>query len=52
MVVIGLGIGLLSYHFLEKPLLRVLGRRVLGRGVSSHSLEADGYARRHVASAP
>lgn len=45
MVAIGLGVSLLSYHFLEKPLLKVLGRRFLGRGVSSHSLEADGYAR-------
>lgn len=45
MVAIGLGVSLLSYHFLEKPLLKVLGRRFLGRGVPSHSLEADGYAR-------
>ena len=45
MVTIGLGFGLLSYHFLEKPLLRLLGQRFLGRGVSSHSLETDGYAR-------
>ena len=45
MVAIGLGIGLLSYHFLEKPLLRLLGQRFLGRGVSSHSLETESYAR-------
>jgi peptidoglycan/LPS O-acetylase OafA/YrhL len=45
MVAVGLGFGLLSYHFLEKPLLRLLGRRFLGRGVSSHSLETVGYAR-------
>lgn len=45
MVVIGLGVGLLSYHFLEVPLLRLLGQRFLGRGVSSHSLEAEGYTR-------
>ncbi|WP_213948066.1 acyltransferase [Luteibacter sp. dw_328] len=52
MVAIGLGFGLLSYHFLEKPLLRVLGQRILGRGVSSHSLEADVHPRSHVASVP
>jgi len=45
MVAIGLGIGLLSYPFLEEPLLRHLGQRLLGRSVSSHSLEPDGYAR-------
>ena len=45
MVAIGLGIGLLSYPFLEKPLLRHLGQRLLGRSVSSHSLEPNGYAR-------
>lgn len=45
MVAIGLGTGLLSYHFLEKPLLRLLGQRFLGRGVSSHSLETESYAR-------
>jgi len=45
MVAIGLGFSLLSYHFLEGPLLRLLGQRFLGRGVSSHSLEANGYAR-------
>jgi exopolysaccharide production protein ExoZ len=50
MVAIGLAFGLLSYHFLEQPLLRLLGQRFLGRSVSSHSLEADGYARPHVAS--
>lgn len=33
-----LGIALLSYHFLEKPLLRLLGQWFLGQGVSSHSL--------------
>jgi len=37
---IGLGVGLLSYHFLEKPLLRGLGKRFLGRPVASHSLES------------
>jgi peptidoglycan/LPS O-acetylase OafA/YrhL len=52
MVSIGLGFGLLSYHFLEKPLLRVLGQRLLGQGVSSHSLESDGYARPRVAPVP
>jgi peptidoglycan/LPS O-acetylase OafA/YrhL len=45
MVAISLGFSLLSYHFLERPLLRLLGQRLLGRGVSSHSLEADGFAR-------
>ena len=45
MVAIGLGFSLLSYHFLEGPLLRLLGQRFLGRGVSTHSLEADSYAR-------
>jgi exopolysaccharide production protein ExoZ len=45
MVAIALGFGLLSYRFLEKPLLRLLGERFLHRGVSSHSLETDGYAR-------
>jgi exopolysaccharide production protein ExoZ len=39
MGLIGLGVGLLSYHFLEKPLLRGLGKRLLGRPVASHSLE-------------
>ena len=39
MVIIALGIALLSYRFLEKPLLRFLGQWFLGRGVSSHSLE-------------
>jgi len=39
MGLIGLGVGLLSYHFLEKPLLRELGKRFLGRPVASHSLE-------------
>lgn len=37
---IGLGVGLLSYHLLEKPLLRGLGKRFLGRPVASHSLES------------
>jgi exopolysaccharide production protein ExoZ len=41
MVALGLGFGLLSYQFLEKPLLRVLGQGLLGRGVPSHSLERD-----------
>jgi hypothetical protein len=41
MVAIGLGFGLLSYQFLEKPLLRVLGQGFLGRGVPSHALERD-----------
>ena len=45
MVAIGLGFGLLSYHFLEEPLLRFLGQRFLGRGVLSHSLETEGGAR-------
>jgi exopolysaccharide production protein ExoZ len=45
MVAIGLCIGLLSYKFLEEPLLRHLGQRFLGRSVSSHSLEPVGYAR-------
>jgi peptidoglycan/LPS O-acetylase OafA/YrhL len=40
MGLIGLGVGLLSYHFLEKPLLRGLGKRFLGRAVASHSLES------------
>lgn len=39
MVIIALGIALLSYRFLEKPLLRFLGQWFLGRGVSSHALE-------------
>ena len=39
MGLIGLGVGLLSYHFLEKPLLRGLGKRLLGRPVASHVLE-------------
>lgn len=45
MIAIGLSIGLLSYQCLEEPLLRHLGQRFLGRGVSSHSLEPSGYAR-------
>jgi peptidoglycan/LPS O-acetylase OafA/YrhL len=39
MGLIGLGAGLLSYRFLEKPLLRGLGRRLPGRPVATHSLE-------------
>jgi exopolysaccharide production protein ExoZ len=39
MGVIGLGVGLLSYHLLEKPLLRGLGRHFLGRAVASHAME-------------
>jgi peptidoglycan/LPS O-acetylase OafA/YrhL len=45
MVGVALGVGLLSYHFLEKPLLRVLGSLFLGRSVASHSLEVGGHAR-------
>jgi peptidoglycan/LPS O-acetylase OafA/YrhL len=45
MVAIALGVSLLSYHFLEKPSLRLLGQWFLGRGVPTHSLEAGGYAR-------
>jgi exopolysaccharide production protein ExoZ len=32
MVAAALGVALLSYHYLEKPLLRVFGRQFLGRG--------------------
>lgn len=39
MGLIGLGVGLLSCHVLEKPILRGLGQRFLGRPVASHSLE-------------
>ena len=39
MGLIGLGVGLLSYHLLEKPLLRGLGKRLLGRPVAAHVLE-------------
>jgi peptidoglycan/LPS O-acetylase OafA/YrhL len=39
MGLIGLGVGLASYHVLEKPLLRLLGKRLTGRPVASHSLE-------------
>ncbi|PTR32900.1 peptidoglycan/LPS O-acetylase OafA/YrhL [Luteibacter sp. OK325] len=52
MVAIGLGCGLLSFHALERPLLRVLGQRFLGGGVSSHSLDGDSYARPRVAPVP
>ncbi|HEY4291941.1 acyltransferase [Luteibacter sp.] len=45
MVATGLGAGLLSYHVLEKPLLRYLGQRLLGRGASFPSPGAGGYAR-------
>jgi peptidoglycan/LPS O-acetylase OafA/YrhL len=41
MAVIGVGVGLLSYHWLEKPLLRHLGQRFLGHGVASHSLGSE-----------
>ena len=34
MGLVGLGVGLLSYHLLETPLLRMLGRRFLGHGVA------------------
>lgn len=40
MAAIGVGVGLLSYHFLEKPLLRGLGTRFLGRPVACHSVDA------------
>lgn len=46
MIAIALGVALLSYHLLEKPLLKLLGLRFLGRGVPSHSLEASGYVSR------
>jgi peptidoglycan/LPS O-acetylase OafA/YrhL len=39
MGLVGLGVGLLSYHVLERPLLRVLGRRFLGHGVASYSMD-------------
>ncbi|APG03189.1 hypothetical protein BJI69_04225 [Luteibacter rhizovicinus DSM 16549] len=39
MGLVGLGVGLISYHVLERPLLRVLGRRFLDHGVASHSLD-------------
>ena len=45
MVAIGLAVGIASHHFLEKPIRRRLGDRLLSRGVSSRSLEAGGYAR-------
>ncbi|HEV2681963.1 MAG TPA: acyltransferase, partial [Rhodanobacter sp.] len=38
MGIIGLGTGLLSYHFLEKPSLKLLGEYFIGRGVPSHSI--------------
>jgi peptidoglycan/LPS O-acetylase OafA/YrhL len=38
MGIIGLGTGLLSYHFLEKPSLKLLGEYFIGRGVPSHSM--------------
>lgn len=40
MGMIGLATGLLSYHFLEKPSLTLLGRCFIGRSVASHALEA------------
>jgi exopolysaccharide production protein ExoZ len=45
MIAIALGAALLSYHLLEKPLLRILGQWFLGRRVSSHTLESEGYVR-------
>ncbi|HVI53462.1 MAG TPA: acyltransferase [Luteibacter sp.] len=40
MGLVGLAVGLLSYHLVERPLLRGLGKRFLGRPVGSHSLDA------------
>jgi len=41
MIAIALGVASLSYHFLEKPSLRMFGQWFLGRGVLSHSLETE-----------
>ena len=43
MGIIGLGVGLLSYHFLEKPSLRLVGEYFIGRGVraTADSASAD-----------
>jgi len=38
MGIIGLGTGLLSYHFLEKPSLKLLGEHFVGRGVPSRTV--------------
>ncbi len=41
MGIIGLGAGLLSYHFLEKPSLRLLGKCFIGKTVPSHSMQPE-----------
>jgi exopolysaccharide production protein ExoZ len=45
MAVIALGGALLSYHFLEKPLLRILGKRIASRKTSGESRMRVGAAR-------
>jgi peptidoglycan/LPS O-acetylase OafA/YrhL len=35
MAIVGFGVGLLSYHLLERPSLRVLGKALVGKRVSS-----------------
>jgi exopolysaccharide production protein ExoZ len=42
MGIIGLGVGLLSYHFLEKTSLKSLGKYFTGRTVPSHSMRPAG----------
>ncbi len=44
MVPIGLGVGLLSYHFIEKPSLRMLGRLLVSRKPSGDRLLEVGSA--------
>jgi exopolysaccharide production protein ExoZ len=43
MGIIGLGTGLLSYHFLEKPSLRFLGKCFIGQSVSSHAMRSESF---------
>jgi peptidoglycan/LPS O-acetylase OafA/YrhL len=47
MGLIGLGVGLASYHLLEKPLLRGLGKRFLGHPVASHAAGSSMVPVRH-----
>ncbi|UPG94986.1 acyltransferase family protein [Luteibacter aegosomatissinici] len=44
MVAAAMGIGLLSYHYLEKPLLRRLGQWFVGQRVASNALGTEAHA--------
>lgn len=44
MVAAAMGTGLLSYHYLEKPLLRCLGQWFVGQRVASNALGTEAHA--------